>query len=376
AIRNAGSPMLFGGDRLLFSRGTQIFEARFDADALAIVGAIRLVYDGLATFNTWSNGVFDVSDTGVLVHMPGGRRGTQRSIVQVDAEFNETVWSDEKRSFEQDIAISPDGERIAVTLSNPGGLFEVWVADRATPRFRRLLAAPGFDVSLSVFTADGEHVIAVQALPDADGDSQILQARFDGRGEPDVIYQSAAMEFAMPESVASDGRTLLASVASPRGDRRYMEIPLDSDNQPREIAGLHTSAYSFDHAPGGLPLICYLSTESGRSRLYVRELRDGVLGTPYSVSDEDVLAVSWHATTESGAALSYLGADRSVRIRDIAVEGGVRIGESRLLHRDGAAYFDVAFAPDVGGVAIKRGEDEGPITRVDIVTSWLQSLAE
>ncbi|MEO1535413.1 MAG: protein kinase, partial [Planctomycetota bacterium] len=374
AVRNAGSPVLFGGDRLLFSRGTQIFEARFDTDALAIDGAIRPVYDGLATINAWSNGEFDVSNTGVLVHMPGGRRGTQRSIVQVDAEFNESVWSDEKRSFEQEVAISPDGERIAVTLSNPGGLFEVWVADRATPRFRRLLAAPGFDMSFSTFTADGEHVIAVRALPDADGDSQILRARFDGRGEPEVIYQGGAMQFAMPESVGSDGRTLLASVASPQGDRRYIEIPLDSDDNPREITGLHTSAYSFDHAPGGLPLICYLSTESGSSRLYVRELRDGVLGTPYSVSDEDVLAASWYATTENGAVLSYLGADRSVRVRDVAVEGGIRIGESRLIHRDGSIYLDVAFAPDVGGVAIKRGDDEGPITRVDIVTNWLNAL--
>ena len=373
-VRDARNPIGLGDGRLLFSRGSQVFETAFDTETMQTRGAIRPVHGDLATAYAWSHGAFTVSQNGTLAYLPGGLRGARRTVVQLDMQFNESEWSDEKRAFEGEVAISPDAQRIAVTLSSPGGLFEIWVAERDRPRFRRLLASPDHDYNHSVFTTDGETVLAARYDPNLGSTGEVVRARFDGTGDIEPIYVSGPGASAIPASASPDGASLLALEVTISGERRVMEIPLDGQGETREIAGFHKTTWSLYHAPAGVPLVSYVSSESGASRLYVRSLNDGQLGTPISVSDEDVIASGWHAAIDGGAELSYLRADRSVLIRPVRVADGIRVGEPRQTEVNVPAYLDVEMAPGLGGVAVKRGDDEGPITRVDIVTNWLAAI--
>ncbi|MEL6797776.1 MAG: hypothetical protein AAFO89_13265, partial [Planctomycetota bacterium] len=370
------NPIGFDGDRLLFSRGSQIFETDFDPETMQTRGAIRPVHGDLATAYAWSHGAFTVSQNGTLAYLPGGLRGARRTIVQLDMQFNESVWSDERRAFEGEITISPDAQRVAVTLSSPGGLFEIWVAERDRPRFRRLLASPDHDSNHAEFTADGEFILAAKYDPNLDSAGEVVRVSFDGTGEVESIHASEPGAIVIPASASPDGASLLAFEVPLSGEQRIIEIPLNGQGASRTVAGFHPTTSSLYHAPAGVPLVSYISSESGASRLYVRSLKDGQLGTPISVSDEDVIASGWHAAIDGGAELSYLRADRSVLIRPVRVADGIRVGEPRQTEMNVPAYLDVEMAPGIGGVAVKRGDDEGPITRVDIVTNWLQSLGE
>ncbi|MEN1706228.1 MAG: hypothetical protein AAGJ54_12040, partial [Planctomycetota bacterium] len=358
----------------LFSRGSQIFETAFDTETMQTLGAIRPVHGDLATAYAGSHGAFTVSQNGTLAYLPGGLRGARRTVVQLDMQFNESEWSDEKRAFEGEVAISPDAQRIAVTLSSPGGLFEIWVAERDRPRFRRLLASRDHDFNHSVFTVDGESVLAAKYDPDLGSAGEVVRVRFDGSGGVESLYTSEPGASAIPASASSDGSTLLAFEVTLTGERQVIEIPLDSAEPARAVPGFHRTTSSLRHAPAGVPLVSYISSESGAPRLFVRSLNGGGFGTPIPVSDEDVIASGWHAPIEGGAELSYLRADRAVLIRPVLTGGGIRIGEPRRTDMDVPVYLDVEMAPGIGGVAVKRGDDEGPITRVDIVTNWLQTL--
>ncbi|MEL6499513.1 MAG: protein kinase [Planctomycetota bacterium] len=373
-VRGARNPIGLGNGRLLFSRGSQIFETAFDTETMQTLGAIRPVHGDLATAYAWSHGAFTVSQNGTLAYLPGGLRGARRTVVQLDMQFNESEWSDEKRAFEGEVAISPDAQRIAVTLSSPGGLFEIWVAERDRPRFRRLLASRDHDFNHSVFTVDGESVLAAKYDPDLGSAGEVVRVRFDGSGGVESLYTSEPGASAIPASASSDGSTLLAFEVTLTGERQVIEIPLDSAEPARAVPGFHRTTSSLRHAPAGVPLVSYISSESGAPRLFVRSLNGGGFGTPIPVSDEDVIASGWHAPIEGGAELSYLRADRAVLIRPVLTGGGIRIGEPRRTDMDVPVYLDVEMAPGIGGVAVKRGDDEGPITRVDIVTNWLQTL--
>ena len=372
SITNASNPVLIGDDRVLFSRGSQILESRFDPETLRPVGTIRPVHDGLATESSWQNGWFNLSDNGVLVHRPGGVRGTKRTIVRVGLDFGESPWSPEQRSFQTGVQLSPDGQRIAVTVSSATGQFEIWVSESERRRFRRLLADPRFDYHNAQFTPDGDSIIATRDQIGVDADVLIVKVPFDGTAEPEVIYSSAGGIF--PMGVSPDGNWILAMTRPPAGTRQTIEIPMDGSGDPRVLQGVHATANSIKYAPAGIPLITYISSESGQRQMYVREYTDGRLGPEIPVSDEDVYAVGWHDWTEDTAVLSYLRSDRTVHTRTVSTDGLIRIGPSVASMNDGSIYLDVGIAAGVGGAAIKRGEDEGPITDVTVVTEWLSSL--
>ncbi|MEO1583143.1 MAG: protein kinase [Planctomycetota bacterium] len=378
-IRGAANAVLVGSDRVLFTRGSQIFESGIELAALRIAGEIRPVHDGLAADNAWSDGQFSLSPAGLLAYRPGGVRGTRRTIVQLDLQFNETPWSNEQRAFEADVAASPDMQRVAVVASSPNGLYEVLVADTERRRFRRLLSEPGADFADPLFSPDGETIIATNEGFSSESAGKIFRVPFDGTEPPEVIYECQHGETIFTYGVSPDGEWILAQLRDISLGRSYIEISVAGRAEPREILGLEPGSYDLRYAPAGIPLIAYISTQSGERHLYVRTIEDGKLGTEVRVSDDEVVAAGWHdATIEEGASeaeVSYLGADRGVYTRPVWSDGRIRIGERSKLPESGSRYLDVTTAPGLGGFAIKRGDDEGQITRVDIVTNWLGTLS-
>ena len=358
----------------MFARGTQILESGFDASSLSIQGEIRPVHNGLSVPVPWADGRFALSESGTLAFVPGGLQGSARSIALLDFEMNETPWSDERRSFESAIAISPDGQKLAAVVSTPSGLYEVWVADTERRRFRRLISEPGRDFNNPCFSPDGMHVFASRTKPDFEGMTQIVKVPFDGDGERQMVFSPAEPAFVRVQDVSADGARMLLTAMSLEGRLRVLESSLSEDTEPRELAGFHPTVAAPVYFPGGLPLICYLSSESGRRQLYLRRYEDGQLGPEIAITDEEVLGFGFIAFTETSAQLSYLTVDRRVLKREITIDGRIRVGPSELIQKTATRSVEVSFAPNVGMAAIKFGEDEAPITRVDVITNWLNAI--
>ena len=157
--------------------------APFDLETLAVTGEVTRSTGGVRTFNSWSNGVFSLSNDGTLVFAPGGRLGTDRTLVTVDASGRVTRFAADARSYENAPAISRDGQHVAVVISNAKGTYETWVAEADRPglrpgRFR--CPTPTAAAPRGRRTRSGWRTIAMAR----DTDDGIYLQRADGTGSP------------------------------------------------------------------------------------------------------------------------------------------------------------------------------------------------
>ena len=129
----------------------------FDLDKLAVSGDVTALTDGVRT-NTWANGYFTISTEGSLIFAPGGRLGTDRRLVVVDAAGNVTPFTSEQRAFDNSPVVSPDGRKAAVIVPTVKGTFETWVANVDRPGLQRVLALPNADCAYPIWSPDGHRL--------------------------------------------------------------------------------------------------------------------------------------------------------------------------------------------------------------------------
>jgi eukaryotic-like serine/threonine-protein kinase len=120
--------------RLVWARGGSLFVAPFDATTGAVDPRPRVVQSGVAMSAT---GVahFDCSDTGVLVHVPGGAETLQRSLVAVDRSGQQLTRLAGGHSLEEP-RFSRDGGSIVLSLR--GRTSDLWLFDIVRGALRRL----------------------------------------------------------------------------------------------------------------------------------------------------------------------------------------------------------------------------------------------
>ncbi len=361
-----------GNGDVVFARGDSILRSAFDKDRLTLTGELRLVESGLATRSHWAHGEFDLSRTNTLIYLPGGVQGLARQLVMIARDGETTPWFDERRAFEEYIAISPDGNRLAVVIAGPRGLYELWVSNTDQPRLRRLYAEPGGDTYKPVFTPDGEHVVLSFRNPSREDVSRMLVLPFDGSEPPRRIWSPWPIgDWAIPCSVSPDGERALITAYS-AGTTRVIEAPLD-----REAEGLELMAsddiFTLSYAPTEAPLIQYISTETGRAEVFVRTLNDGVLGPAIPVTTRGAWSSYWMVDEDKGLCVAHFDLGWREWITPIRWENGrIGVGDPVLTGRLGdAQYDDRAITRDGRYIAIRRGDDEGPPLHLTLVQDWL-----
>lgn len=374
AIENASKLTQVGDGQVIVNRSDALYLADFDDDTMRVVGRMRPVESGLATEGSWRHANYSMSRHGALTYIPGGLQGTAREIVMIDRDGRSSVWSEEKRAFEESIEISNDGSRLCVLIAGPGGLFELWVSEVEVPRLRRLLAAPGTDYYNPLFTPDGEHLIVASWNPQRDEAGQILVVRFDGTEPPRRIHGGWGLSaWPMPRSVSADGERVLMHHYLGGADLVY-EVPLDGDGptitimEPQEY-------FSISYAPTA-PLIGYVTTDAGRAEAYVREVTDDGLGPAVPVTTRGAWACEWIVDPDEGLCLTHFDLEWKEWKTPISLaDGRVTIGQTVPTGRLGDVRFeDRAYTLDGRCVVIRKGEDEQPPTRLDLVQGWWQSV--
>ena len=102
----------------------------------------------------------------------------------------------------RDIHLSPDGKRLAVSISATGNL-DIWVYEWERDALARLTSTPGFD-HRSVWTPDGKHIVFTSVRHG--GVANLYWMRADGAGEAVRLTESKYVQF--PYSFSPDGKRL------------------------------------------------------------------------------------------------------------------------------------------------------------------------
>jgi serine/threonine protein kinase/Tol biopolymer transport system component len=374
-FENAGNARYVPDGYIAFSRGAVLMAAPFDLQKLEVTGAVTALPGSVRTLVSWAHGAFSLSDDGTLVSAPGGRLGTDRSLVTVDPSGQVTKFVADARSFESTPRVSPDGRAVVAVISNSKGTYETWVAEAGRPSLRRALALPNADCGLPVWSQDGQWLAYQRTARDMD-DGIYLQ-RADGSGEPQAILKSGSLEVGVwATSFAPDGSGMIVSkFAGGKGDILFVPISATgSASTPRVLRATPALENDGRFSPDGR-LVAFSSDESGRDEVYVADIRaDGALGPATMVSSSGGLQPAW---ANGGRRLFYYNDPNRLMSVDITVMPRLSASAPVMAYdlkklRVNPKEWDVM--PDGRLLAIQKGEGEGDITDFNIVLNWSDEL--
>jgi len=374
-FENAGNATYVPSGHIVFSRGADLMAAPFDLQKLAVTGEVTALPGSVRTLNSWTHGNFSLSKDGTLVFAPGGRLGTDRTLVTVDASGHVTKFVADARSFESVPRVSADGRSVAAVISNAKGTYETWVAEADRPGLRRVLVLPNADCGLPVWSPDSQRLAYQRTARDTD--DGIYVQRADGTGEPQAILKEASPENGVwPTSFAPDGSGIIVSKAV-GGRIDMLFVPLSaagSASTPRPLRATPSNESDGCFSPDGR-LVAFDSDESGRDEVYVAGYRaDGALGPPTTVSSGGGVKPAW---ANDGRRLFYYNRPDRVMSVDLSVTPRLTASAPVVAYdlkklRVNPTEWDIM--PDGRLLAIQKGEGEGDITDFNVVLNWLDEL--
>jgi dipeptidyl aminopeptidase/acylaminoacyl peptidase len=242
----------------LFNRAGTLLAQPFDADRLELKGEAVPIAEGVQ-FNTANGkGAVSVSPNGVLAYrlLP---TNAQIKFVWVDRKGAEQPLTVPPHAF-RNPRLSPDGQRVAVTIDEGGS--QEWLLDIGRGTLTRLTFEGNYNGGIA-WTPDGKRITFAS---DRVGPRNLFWQLADGSGGVERLTTSDHTEVA--SSWSSDGQTLALEESNPGTGFDVLVYRLGERKvQPFLQTRFNEIAPQF--SPDGRWL-AYVSDESGRNEVYVQ----------------------------------------------------------------------------------------------------------
>ncbi len=293
-------------DQLLLLRQGVLFAQRFSPVSGFISGDPVPVAQsvGATTAGAAFHGAFSSSETGVLAYRSGA--AARRQLVWVDRTGKEldVLWPSDAGGIAGPM-LTRDGRRVAVTRIVQGNS-DVWMMDVGRRIMTRFTVNPADGVA-PVWSPDGSRVMFRASR---NGKFDLFEKPANGGGDEQPLLVTAQDKQSLDWS--SDGRFILYAAQDPQTGSDLWALPLDADRKPIPVAhsGFEESQGQF--SPDGR-WVAYVSNETGRYEIYVREFPDA--GGKWQVSAAGGIYPRWRL---DGNELFYIGLDN--RMMAVQVE--------------------------------------------------------
>ncbi len=316
----------YANGHLLYARGSTLIAAPFDPKSRKFTGDAITILEPMASSTGWGRADFDVSQNGILVYSSEVSQTGSR-LTSYDRDGS-TVASVENDFGMDDLALSPDGNRVAFMRADAEGRdIDVWIYDLGRETYSRLSLTGTADDP--VWSPDGRRVVY------ADG-SEIYRRLASGAGERELVGKNALDK--VPHDWSRDGRWIVYSRVTLDEYENLAAIDLEGeapepDSLERWIGKPVTLlATPYREVQAALSpdvkWMAYTSNASGRLEVYVQSFPD--------------LEEKWQISTNGGGMPRWRGDGREIyfmsldsEIMAVAVtpasDGGLAIGEVRKL---------------------------------------------
>jgi serine/threonine-protein kinase len=358
---------------IVYARDGVVFAVPFDLQNLKITGTAAPVLSNVWYEDTPNNAGYDVAADGTLVYVQRAAEPPRNELVWVSREGQiEPVAHELQAYVTNQLALSPDGQRLAVVVDRDG----LWIYHLQERRWQRLSAQGG--PSFPVWSPTGDR-IAFQSNRDGPWNLYVIPA--DSEGTQKRLTNTANMQ--RPWSWSPDGRFLAydeqdfnAAPDSP-GPNTWI-VPVDGSGKPQMLEpGAAVPAFS----PDGRWL-AYTSWAPGRFELYVRAFpgpgpKQLVSGT------ESGLSPVW---SRDGRELFYTQRPGDTRIVSRRIESfsPLRLAEPRVAFAlpfslDNLGFFITrmfALTPDGKRIIAVRPDARRPqdINTLQVIRNWPEEV--
>jgi eukaryotic-like serine/threonine-protein kinase len=266
---------LANGYLAFVNQGT-LFAAPFDLERLQLRGSVVPILDDVSYSSTFGYAQADISRDGTLVYRrsPGGGQFVV-SRVRASGVADPLIAKPAHYGWPR---ISPDGERVALTVTE-SGVESVAVFDARSKRVERLGTIPS-GYGFPLWTRDGRSIVV-------GGPRGLATADAGGRSISKTLVDTRAI--AVPWSFSPDGRRLAyyAMGASTGFDLWTVPITDGADGLHAGTPEAFLESASFEAYPSFSPdgrWLAYSSNESGTWEIYVRKFPDDGMKVVISTS--------------------------------------------------------------------------------------------
>jgi Tol biopolymer transport system component len=299
-VLDTGSNVAFSDGYLLFVREGALMARPFDARRLEFTGDAETMIEGVAVAaNAPYIGTFSTSRTGLLVYQASPAE-TRTQLTWYDRSGRALRTVGKVGDF-SDPELSPDGERIAVSVFDPVKKSrDIWIYDANGDGESRLTI--DFPAATTPrWSSDGANVFFSSIQ---NGIRDVYRKNSRGTGPETVVVTDAVEKFLADFS--PDGKYLLYQSGTGGAGARLFLRPLQLDGKSLPSGFVKGNEYWGRFSPDG-KWIAYYSNVSGRREVWVT--RFPFDGSRWQVTTDGAWFPRWR---RDGRELFYLGFDNTI----------------------------------------------------------------
>jgi Tol biopolymer transport system component len=305
------------GGYLFFLRGTALMAQPFDAGRLELTGRAVQLADQVST--NLFNGLFSVSNNGVLAFATTG--GDSRQLTWYDRQ-GKVLGHVGESAARDELALSPDGTRVAEGRSDNQGQWVVWMLDVARGVNTRLTFEDGG--GNAVWSPDGRQIAYA---PNGGQSPDLYLKPANGANQAELLVHSEGIK--TPMAWSADGRYLLYLQRTKDRKIDLWVLPMMGDRKPFPYLVTPFIKLQAQFSPDG-QWVVYTSNESGTIEAYVQPFPMSS-GGKWPVSNGGGAQPRW---SRDGKELFYFAPNETLMAVDFNASGGtVQLGIPKALFR-------------------------------------------
>jgi hypothetical protein len=360
-------------ENLFFLREGTLMVQALDTAKLQLRGEPVPVAEHVGT--AVNTGLFSASPAGVLAYRtgPSGSAGSfQPTWFDRQGKVTGTVG---QPGPDQGLVLSPDATYAAGRDNTTGANGDIWLLDFARGVRTRFTFRQSYG-SYPVWSADGNRII----FSSGNALDTIYEKAASGAGDEKELLKKPG-EAKFPSSWSRDGLFLLFDTTNvPRTGRDVWVLPLGGDRKPMLLLGTDFNEGWASFSPDER-WIAYVSNESGRNEIYVRQFVSSGSSGPslgegkWQVSKDGAAAAipKWR---NDGKEIIFVGPVGSVMAVDVGGSGAAfQMGTPRQLFRAPARTgLDVTADGKRFLMTVSPGQGQQTSTPITVVLNWQADL--